>query len=380
MLEKKHSEESKKKMSDSAILRLNNLKNNNQKSPMHYRQHIFSRVYSDINVYLDMLQKRNIEFLSTIDDINSDGVLLKFKCNSCDTVYSQTSLYIICRNCVNVSSLEQKELVTYIKNELHLDLIENDRKILNGLELDIFIPSKNIAIEYNGLYWHSEVGGNKNKTYHLNKLNECEKMGIKLITIFSDEWIHNTDIVKNRLKHILLRNVSNKIYARNCNIKEISILEKKNFLNKFHIQGNDKSKIKLGAFYNDELVAVMTFSNLRIALGNKSSDNTQYEMARFATNYNYHVIGISGKLLKYFIKNNSPSKIISYADRRWSSNLSNNLYKTLGFSFIGNTQCNYWYTYRYKERLYRFNFTKHSLVKMGADPLKSEWDIMKSMG
>lgn len=380
MTGKTHSLVSKTKMSDSAILRLNKLKTSGGKAPMHYRKYIFSRVYGDIQAYIINLNNRNISFMSPQIDIENDSKLLKFKCLSCNTEYNQNSLDITCRNCIKSSSLEQVELVNFIKNDLGIDIIENDRKMLNGFEIDIYIPSLKIGIEYNGIYWHSESSGNKSKKYHLDKTLGAETVGIKLISIFSDEWINKTEIVKNRLRYILNKHENKKIFARKCEIKEIGSNSKKIFLDMYHIQGSDKSQIKLGAFYKDELISVMTFSLPRIALGNKRHGNSIYEIVRFATNYNYNAVGMASKLLSYFIKKYKPTEITSYADRRWSTNISNNLYKSIGFNFIKNTQPNYWYTYKYKERLHRFNFTKHKLIKLGGDPSKSEWQIMQSMG
>ena len=107
-----------------------------------------------------------------------------------------------------------------------------------------------------GDYWHSDIY--RDKDYHLIKTNLVEKQGYQLIHIFEHEWINKQEIIKSKLKSLL--NIDQtRIYARKCIIKEISAKEKNTFLNQFHIQGEDKSKIKLGLFYQYELVAVMTF-------------------------------------------------------------------------------------------------------------------------
>ena len=176
-----------------------------------------------------------------------------------------------------------------------------------------------VGFEYNGLFWHSEKMG-KSKNYHLDKQNLAKKNGIKLYHIFSDEWIKNKEIVKSKIKNILGLS-GKKIYARKCEIKEITTEEKNKFLLKNHIQGIDKSTHKIGAFYGEELVAVMTFSALRNVLGSKKEDN-HFELVRFSSN---NVVGIASKLLKYFVKKYNPDKIISYADKRWTLD-ENNLY------------------------------------------------------
>ena len=133
--------------------------------------------------------------------------------------------------------------------------------------------------------------------------------GYKLIHIFEHEWINKQTIIKSKLK-ALFNVEQERIYARKCIIKEISNKEKNEFLNQFHIQGEDKSKVKLGLFYEEELVAVITFGKPRF------NKNYEYELIRYATSK--HVIGGATKLLKYFERNYKPKSIITYADRRFS--------------------------------------------------------------
>ena len=135
-------------------------------------------------------------------------------------------------------------------------------------------------------------------------------------------------VVKSRLKHILGISKTT-IFARKCILKEINPKDKNDFLNEIHIQGEDKSRVKVGAYYNDELVSVMTFSKRRIALGSRNVDDTDFELSRFAVKY--QITGIANRLLKYFIKNNNPKTIISYSDRRWNTGV---LYENLGFTKI----------------------------------------------
>lgn len=255
------------------------------------------------------------------------------------------------------------------------DLIQHSRNIIPPYEIDFYIPSMKIGIELNGIYWHSELNG-KNKNYHINKTEMCKKNDIRLIQIFEDEWVYKNDIVTDRLKHIFqLQN--NRIYARNCIVREISTKEKDSFLNKHHIQGSDKSKIKLGLFYNNQLVSIMTFGNLRIALGNKPENNS-WELCRYATSFNISVIGGAGKLLKYFERKFNPETIISYADYRWSNG---NLYKQLNFNYKYLSQPNYWYIVN-RNRIHRFNFRKNILNEKleQYDSSLTEWQNMQNNG
>jgi len=180
-------------------------------------------------------------------------------------------------------------------------------------------------------------------------------VGYRLIHIFEDEWILKKDIVKSRLKHILGKTEDlTHIGARECIIKEISSKEKDEFLEQFHIQGKDVSKVKLGAFYKHQLVAVMTFSHGSLAKGVKHQNPLVWELNRFCSHSDFIISGIASKLLEYFKRNYTWHKIFSYADRRWSDG---NLYEKLGFQLDHVTQPNYWYVGDF-ERIHRFNLRK----------------------
>lgn len=260
------------------------------------------------------------------------------------------------------------------KNILYL---KNNRSFLSNKEIDIFIPSYNIGIECNGIYWHSELRG-KNRNYHLNKTKLAQVKNVKLIQIFENEIINQPKIVISRLKSLLNLNKYS-IYARKCKIQEIDNQFKNKFLNKYHIQGEDKSSIKLGLFYKNRLVAVMTFCKYRTALGRKNI-KFEYELSRFCCIHNFNVVGGASKLLKYFERIYKPKKIISYADRRWSNG---NLYFKLGFHYHHNSKPNYWYFKNNNLQLYhRFNFRKNILSKKleKFDPNLTEWENMKNNG
>ena len=304
-----------------------------------------------INILFDYL---NLELISEYERHN---VVIEVRCKICNLFFETNYAYLQqgygkCPKChPRYISSGEKELYEFIKS-LNIDTIENDRNIIKPYELDTYIPSKNTAIEFNGLYWHSD-GNGKDKNYHIYKTEECLKNNIQLIHIFEDEWIFKQDIVKSRLKQILNLNNSIRIHARKCEIKEISSKVKNLFLNKYHIQGEDRSLIKLGAFYNDELISVMTFSKGSISKGNKSKELI-YELNRFCSNNNYHIPGIASKLLTYFKRNYEWKEIFSYADRRWSGG---NLYEQIGFKLEHITKPNYWYV-KGLNRIHRFNLRK----------------------
>jgi hypothetical protein len=256
-----------------------------------------------------------------------------------------------------------------------------NRKLLDGKEIDLIVDGTNICIEYDGLYYHTEKMG-KTSSYHLNKTIECNQIGYKLIHIFEDEWVINTELVKSKLKHLLNVNDGVKIGGRNVVIKKINLEDKTFFLNNNHIQGTDKSNIYYGAYYNNELVGVITFNGRRNMTKNNDGE---FELSRYATKQNYLIRGLASKFIKHFINEYNPTSIISFADRRWTINPENNLYTNLGFNLVSITKPNYYYynskISKYK-RFHKFGFGKNNLKKRfpDLDYNKTEKELTSELG
>jgi len=268
---------------------------------------------------------------------------------------------------------------------LGLNIDKNNRKLLNGVEIDVINHENKIGIEFNGNLYHSENYGGKQRKFHLNKTELMNQKNYRLIHIFEDEWENKNKIVKNKLKHIFNKNNSTIIHARKCILKEIDSTLKNNFLNNNHIQGEDKSNVHVGAFFNDELISVMTFDNNR-QMNKKQNKKDEYELKRFCTSSKYIISGIANRLLSFFIKKYNPKKIISFADRRWTLNKNNNLYVNLGFKLTKILPPDYTYynskISRYK-RLHKFSFGKSSLKKKYPEIYnenKTEWEMMQELG
>lgn len=288
-------------------------------------------------------------------------------CPSCNNKVRDEKIYKRNRDRIieNLAKVVNKEndIYKYILNELGIsNIIRHSKNILpSGKELDIYLPDYNLAIEINDLYNDNEKHVGKN--YHLDKLMECQNNGIRLLQFFNDTVIEREEIVKDRIKHTV--NMSeHRIYARKCEPRVITVSQRKEFLNKNHIQGDLGSYINLGLFYGDELVAVLTFCKLRKNLGQRSSDEAGVELARYATKLNHSVIGGFSKLLKYF-KNSELSDnldfILTYADR---DNSVGNLYEKNNFVLTHISKPSYFYVEKstYK-RHNRFSFRKNTLDK-----------------
>lgn len=305
----------------------------------------------------------------------------QWKCLQCGDTFSscrssslkcEDSLYARCKKCnPQHQSRSEKEIFDLIYS-IDKSAYTLCRNVIAPKELDIYIPTRKLAIEFDGLYWHNNSMLTNNTKYHLDKTNLCESKGIQLIHIFEDEYSYKKDIVISRLKN-LLGVYDRVVYARKCCIKEVNDLDSRDFLNKNHIQGFCISSYRYGLYYDNELISLMTFGSYRSALGRHSIDN-EYELLRFCNKLGYHIPGAASRLFKHFIKTINAVKIISYADRRWSIG---KLYRALGFKLAHISDPNYWYIIG-NHREHRFAWRKTVLRDRLDiyDKDKSEYDNM----
>jgi len=202
---------------------------------------------------------------------------------------------------------------------LNFKVVKNDRKLLNGSEIDLYIPEACFGIEYCGLYWHSEEF--KSRNYHANKLAKSTKKGVRLITIFQDEFLHKPDLVKRMIAHKLGASKERRIYARHTSITYPSYQVAKRFLDENHIQGaSNGGLLYVGLEYKGKLVSLMVF---------KKRSSEEVELTRFVSNC--IVVGGFSKLVKHsqsILHDRGFEYITSFADRRWSEG---DIYKGNGF-------------------------------------------------
>lgn len=330
-------------------------------------------------------KKTNKQFLEEIYAITTNIKVIEkyagahipilFKYLSCGHEYRSTpsnllskGQNIICRICSPLfTSKGERDIAELVSKYTLVDT--NNRSLLDGLEIDIYLPELKIGIEYNGEYWHSET--KKGKSYHLDKTTVAKGKDIRLIHIFEHEWLQKQDIVKSRLLGMLGQNY--KLGARKCTIKELAFNEIKDFLNENHLQGSGSpSKYNFGLYYKDILEAVMTFSKPRF------NSNYDYELIRYASLTGVNIQGGASKLLKYFT-NKYQGSIISYSDKRWGDG---NLYKTLGFKYSHSSEPSYFYA-KNSTILSRYQCQKHKLSTLFPEFYKdelTELDIMSNAG
>ena len=266
-----------------------------------------------------------------------------------------------CPKCRCTYSKEENEVANFI-GELNVEF--EKIKLENGQELDIYIPDKKIAFEFDGLYWHCEL--KKDKYYHSKKTYYCKEQGIRLIHIFEDEWLYKRDIVKSNIRHLLHKNI-NRIYGRKCIIKVLDKDDTKCFLDKNSIKEISVPSINYGLVYDGEIVSIMSFKNIR---------NKTYELMVFCNLLNTTITGGFAKLLKSFISDFNPSCIVSYVDKRWDNG---ELFDDNGFKHIRDKNPDYSYIIGHKRET-KTKYRKKNLINQGFDANKTENEIMLERG
>lgn len=245
---------------------------------------------------------------------------------------------------------------------------DKTRQILKPQEIDLYCDKYKLGIEFNGIYWHSELF--KNKTYHQDKSNLAKDKGIFLYHIYEHEWQNERQkqIIISQINNLIGNNIQ-KIGARQCEIKLLEDKQCQEFLLANHIQGQDNSSIRIGLFHKQELVSVMTFCKPRF------NKNYQWELSRLCNKLNTTVMGGASKLFKFFIKTYNPQNIISYSNCSKTKGL---IYPILGFEFEQQTQPNYiWF--KQKEVLSRYACQKHKLKEF-EELGTTESEIMHNRG
>lgn len=307
--------------------------------------------YTKTEDYLEKTKKTCLEKYGVDSYIKTDEFKDRFK-KTCLERYGSEHIYksTLYRNSFNIcNDIKENELLNFISNLYFGKVIQSYR---DNFEIDIYLPDVKIGFEFNGLYYHSDKF--KDKNYHLDKTNFFRERGIRIIHIWEDDWLYKRMIVESQIRNILLLNTS-RIFARNCLVSEIkNPLVVRDFLNENHIQGNDRSIVNLGLYYNGDLVSIMTFNKSE---GRKKMDEYGWNLSRFCNKINLNVIGGASKLLNFFIKVYNPNRIISYADKDWSLGM---LYYKLNFLCINESLPDYKYVVKGIRR-HKQNFTKSKL-------------------
>ncbi len=311
-----------------------------------------------------------------------EGQHYEFKCKVCSNRfidYLGGGHIPICRVC---NPIERNTFKSKYEDEINSwllslgfsqdKILRNHRSLITPLEVDFYIPSKKLAIEFDGLWSHSESGGDKNEKYHIEKTEACKKLGVQLIHIFEDEWLFSKEIIKSIIS-IKVGKAKIVIRARDCEVKPVSsVMELKHYYTNTHMQGYIDTAKSYGLYYNSALVSCISLSRPRY------DKNYEYELVRASNNLFTIVSGGFDRLIKYAIEDLKIKSLLSYVDLRYFSGSS---YKS--WSSLRQTQPNYFYTKDYSSRETRYKYRKSSLKKLFPDIYSddlTEWQIMQLAG
>jgi|AntRauTorcE11897_2_1112592.scaffolds.fasta_scaffold04466_4 hypothetical protein len=251
-------------------------------------------------------------------------------------------------NILRTVSNAEKE-ICQILDEAGINYETSNRSAISPKEIDILIPDHDVAIEYNGVYWHSDVY--KDRNYHQQKSLDCKELGILLIHVYEDQWANpvTKEIIKEKILQKCNKSFKEKVYARKCEIVSVTALEAREFYTETHIQAYNDSKINYGLMYNGSLVSCISFKKLT------GKDSGYYDLVRYATSKN--VVGGFSRLLRHFQRNNEWVVIETFASLDYSHG---DVYEKSGFMMSGITEPNYHY-FKGLERHSRNVFMKHKL-------------------
>lgn len=258
------------------------------------------------------------------------------------------------------------ELFEFLVSQFPNDEWSNsDKSIIPPYELDIVNHTKKIAIEYCGLYWHSEYSSGKKQDYHRSKYIKCKDAGYKLVTVFESD---NIEKVKSLLLKLLGK--TTKIFARKTMVTELTSFDAMKFHNEHHLHSGVGGLKHYGLVHDGDIVMAASFGK------NRFSDHYEYECSRITSHSSYTVVGGVSKLISNFIKNDNPNSIVTFSDLRFGDG---NVYSKCGFERLSDTSPNYWYTKKYTPILYsRVKFQKHKLKDLldNYDSGKTEYENM----
>lgn len=262
----------------------------------------------------------------------------------------------ICINCEPLHSRSSAELAIYswLSSIYDGEIIENDKSVLSGKELDIYIPDKKVAIEFNGTYWHSTKVKEDARNRHQYKSIQCKEKSIRLIHVWESDWIHKQGIIKSIIKNAVV-GANRVIYGRKCEIKEVDTDISYEFMEDNHIQGGVYNRVRIGLYYNNELVSMMTFNPI------DKRDN-KWEIGRLATKLDTIVIGGANKMYRYFLKSYKPSYVLTFA---FFDYFTGKVYENMGFDIVGLNKPGYFYVDRNQLKYNRRSFTRKRMIKKG---------------
>lgn len=289
-------------------------------------------------------RKADFELVTPLEEYQSRQTqYLEFRCRTCGTVNKKTLQAFErgsqCQHCFPVGvSQGETEMAEWLR-ALGVTVKTGTRDIIGPKELDIFLPKHDMAVEFNGLYWHSELAPDGvDRRGHIEKTEAASAAGVRLVHVFSDEWSRKREVIESMLLHRMGAS-PNRLPARSLRVIVPSVEERRTFFERSHISGDVPSSAAFALADDQGIVCCLSIRKPR---QKKWSGMT--EIARFATRPYHHVPGGLQRLLKRAkdrAQINGFSGIITYADRRFGEGEG---YARVGFEPDGDTGVDYWYT------------------------------------
>lgn len=314
---------------------------------------------------------RNIELLSSTSEYRRDSEKnLLFKCKLCGLEQHKSLIQAMndrCDDCHPKGSSAQIAIAEILKS-WGFDVIISDRSLIKPYEIDILLNEQKFCVEFNGLYFHSEIW--KGKSYHSDKSEMCKKLGYQLFHVFEDEWREKRDIVLSMLRHRLGRSQI-KINARDCEIRSLSSNNRQLFFSQNHIDGDAKASGAWGLFH--PAYGLVAAASVRNPMHKIYKQKVMLELARFCTKLDCHVRGGLSKLLSHcesFAVSKGYAGMLTYVDTRHGTGQG---YMSCDYAYVKNSSNRFWWTDG-KHRIDRFK------IRADKNQGLSEKDIADSHG
>lgn len=308
------------------------------------RKTILSKTYK--RLCEEVASKSGVTLITKFEDYTGIQCRIELQCNSCNEIYERRQASIgYCPICHDFGSSTGEVEVSDFVSSMNLKVVKRDRTTLGGTELDILIPSSKLAIEFNGLYWHS--GESITEDYHQKKVNDCKKKGIRLLHVFEDDWRNKNEIVKSLIEEALGK-CPNTVSAKDCTLIQLTPKRALGFFRANNIVGVNREEIDAayGLTIDDVLVCCILLK----------TEQDHVEIKGMASKLHYYVNGGLSMLLdecKDHCVKEGKNKIIAHIH---DSHEDGTPYESCGFSFESKTDIEYWYTdfkQRYDRYVYR---------------------------
>jgi hypothetical protein len=267
-------------------------------------------------------------------DIISGGVSVEATCPACGSLHKTRFSDIVrgwgltCGCCTNRVSMAQRNLCQFIENLGVSAVMEHD---VEGLKYDIFVPSHNLLIEYNGLRWHSFK---ESKAKDVKKYEHATRLGFEFMSVFEDEWTHRRKIIEKLFENRLGMLRTKSVRPNRCQFSSVNCKDADAFYERCHYIGKSKSKVNYGAFHSGNMLACMSIKHPT------RQSKHEWELTRMASDPEFRIHGVWNKLLAVFVDEHRPKTIVSFSDNRL---FTGKVYGKLGFVLDGHILPSYYW-------------------------------------